>query len=341
MKTNEIEKILGISKQTIMFYEKEGLLKPLRDNNGYRNYSEEDLEILKVIKLLRSMEVGIDDIKLVLNGELSFHECLETKAKYVDEQAEEIKEVQKTVHTLKEKQLPLIPSLNDVDIKENRKSLGYQRGSEKVSLGRRLSRSHLIKQAIRNIFYIFILTGCTCVGYTKMYNKPVTSTVIAVLAIVYTILFAFCFTNNNTSGYVVHPMSEFFIELDETGLTLYHPKNIIEYYKNIYTVLFSGKYKYEYRYLYEDIKTVTITSQRRKGLTALPPYSLSGYTMNFAFDFDDGRHVFMNNPMILDDDAIYFALILKDKCKNIVDKENLLTAMEKGVHIDDFKNERS
>ena len=74
MKTNEIEKRTGISKQTIMYYEKEGLLNPKRDENDYRNYDDHDLQVLMLIKLLRSMNVSIDDIKLVINNELSFQE---------------------------------------------------------------------------------------------------------------------------------------------------------------------------------------------------------------------------------------------------------------------------
>lgn len=85
MKTNEIEKILGISKEALRYYEKEGLIKPTRDNNNYRNYNEEDLRLLKVILLLRSLEVSIDEIKLILNNQLSLSECLKTKKDYIQD----------------------------------------------------------------------------------------------------------------------------------------------------------------------------------------------------------------------------------------------------------------
>ena len=61
MKTNEIEIKTGLSKQTILYYEKEGLINPERNENGYRNYSDENLQQLMLIKLLRSMNVSIDD----------------------------------------------------------------------------------------------------------------------------------------------------------------------------------------------------------------------------------------------------------------------------------------
>ena len=51
MKINEVEALVGIPKKNIRFYESEGLLKPERSSNGYRDYSEEEAEILRRIKL--------------------------------------------------------------------------------------------------------------------------------------------------------------------------------------------------------------------------------------------------------------------------------------------------
>lgn len=47
MKINEIETLLGQSRANIRFYEKEGLLTPARNENGYREYSEGDIATLK------------------------------------------------------------------------------------------------------------------------------------------------------------------------------------------------------------------------------------------------------------------------------------------------------
>ena len=41
MKINEVEQMLGISKANIRFYEKQNLLTPRRNENGYREYSQE------------------------------------------------------------------------------------------------------------------------------------------------------------------------------------------------------------------------------------------------------------------------------------------------------------
>ena len=47
MKINQVEQAIGITKKNIRFYEQEGLLKPTRIANGYRDYSPEDLDTLR------------------------------------------------------------------------------------------------------------------------------------------------------------------------------------------------------------------------------------------------------------------------------------------------------
>lgn len=83
MKTHDVEEMLGMTKQTLIYYEKEGFITPSRDENNYRNYSQNDIDILKLIQLLRSMELSIDDVKLILNNELSIREALESKKEFI------------------------------------------------------------------------------------------------------------------------------------------------------------------------------------------------------------------------------------------------------------------
>ena len=55
MKINELEKMLNISRANIRFYEKEGLLNPERNDNGYREYEENEIAILKKIIVYRKL----------------------------------------------------------------------------------------------------------------------------------------------------------------------------------------------------------------------------------------------------------------------------------------------
>lgn len=78
MNINELERLTGITKQNIRFYEKKELLHPMRNSeNNYREYSEEDLNTLKKIKLLRKLDVSLEDIHKVLSEEMTLHTVLE------------------------------------------------------------------------------------------------------------------------------------------------------------------------------------------------------------------------------------------------------------------------
>lgn len=71
MKINEVEQLVGVTKRNIRFYEKEGLLSPGRTDNGYRDYCEEDVEALRKIKLLRKLDVPLEEIRRMQQGTLT------------------------------------------------------------------------------------------------------------------------------------------------------------------------------------------------------------------------------------------------------------------------------
>lgn len=69
MKIQELEARTGLERPSIRFYEKEGLLNPKRLENGYRDYSEEDVVLLKKIRLLRRLGISIEEIRLLQHGQ--------------------------------------------------------------------------------------------------------------------------------------------------------------------------------------------------------------------------------------------------------------------------------
>ena len=77
MSIKEAEKITGITNQNIRYYEKQGLLAPARRaENSYREYSQEDIRRLKLIKLFRKLGMPIGDIKRLLNGETTLKDAV-------------------------------------------------------------------------------------------------------------------------------------------------------------------------------------------------------------------------------------------------------------------------
>lgn len=78
MRINEVEQLVDITKKNIRFYEEQGLLHPVRnEGNRYREYSEEDVVILKKIKLLRKLGIPIHEIRQVTENKILLEDCLE------------------------------------------------------------------------------------------------------------------------------------------------------------------------------------------------------------------------------------------------------------------------
>jgi len=76
MTMKEIEQESGMTRANIRYYEAEGLLTPARGANGYRDYSDEDLEVLKKIKLFRSLHFSLEEIKDLQTGRRNLPEAL-------------------------------------------------------------------------------------------------------------------------------------------------------------------------------------------------------------------------------------------------------------------------
>jgi DNA-binding transcriptional MerR regulator len=77
MRTSELARRAGVNVQTLRFYEREGLLKPpSRTASGYRAYSPDDLERLRVIRVCQQIGFTLNQVRDVLepHGVLS-SEC--------------------------------------------------------------------------------------------------------------------------------------------------------------------------------------------------------------------------------------------------------------------------
>ncbi len=72
MTIGDLERCTGMTRANIRYYEQEGLLSPVRRENGYRDYSQEDLDTLLRIKLLRQLDFSLEEIRKLQRGELDF-----------------------------------------------------------------------------------------------------------------------------------------------------------------------------------------------------------------------------------------------------------------------------
>lgn len=91
MDIKDVEKQLSVSRANIRFYEKEGLIVPLRRKNNYRDYSEEDVARLKKILVLRKMGFSIQEIRSLQNGELQMEDAAVQNIQRLETAIEELK----------------------------------------------------------------------------------------------------------------------------------------------------------------------------------------------------------------------------------------------------------
>lgn len=91
MTIKEVEQVLEIPRATVRFYEKEGLLCPSREENGYRDYSDKDVEKLKKIIILRKIGMSVEDINDMFDGAKPVNEVLDANIVRLQKQMDELK----------------------------------------------------------------------------------------------------------------------------------------------------------------------------------------------------------------------------------------------------------
>lgn len=78
MTIKEVEEKTGLARSNIRFYEKENLITPARNaENGYRDYSERDVEEIKKIAYLRTLGISIEEIRNVAAHVTPLREVIE------------------------------------------------------------------------------------------------------------------------------------------------------------------------------------------------------------------------------------------------------------------------
>jgi len=104
MKIGEVARIVGISSSAIRFYERHGLInskKIGRAQNGYRIYSQKDLEEIQLIVMFKEFGLELKEIQQLLGKDK--RTCADLVSS-LDEQIEKCREmerlVQQRIHSL-------------------------------------------------------------------------------------------------------------------------------------------------------------------------------------------------------------------------------------------------
>ena len=320
MKTNEVEKMLGITKHTLRYYEKEGMVHPIKDDNGYRNYSNEDIQTLELIKFLRNLEISIDDIKGIINGAITFKECLEINKIYLDQKTDELSSIKHTVDNYVKKNIPLIPALASLEIIEPKKGIGYHKYNNEVTLGKKPSKKSVLNKLFITTILTFIPASVVFEGVFLLTDNIL---FIFLLAVFPALILHYLIFGSNIHMANIENSVEQSIEFISDGMRYYQRQNVFEHAAYLYSYLFNKQDKYLKHVKYEDIKKVTLKKNKRY-IRIGTPIATQVDVVDYTFEFTNGNHFYFYWPSTYDNDMQYIAIILKEMVKDIEDDDFVL-----------------
>ena len=108
MRINEVAKLTGVSARTLQYYDEIGLLIPEKLDNGYRDYSDENLDKLQKILFYRFLKFKLNEIKELLDGDIDSLKILEQQRELILKEKEKFEiilhNIEKTIKTYKGEQ---------------------------------------------------------------------------------------------------------------------------------------------------------------------------------------------------------------------------------------------
>lgn len=105
-------KMFGISRTALLYYERIGLIVPEKKaDNGYRLYSERDIDKLRIIMSLRDAGIALHDISKYLDNRVSDVSSLLLKR---------LDELNTQIQSIKDQQAVIVKLLDNHDLKSKR-----------------------------------------------------------------------------------------------------------------------------------------------------------------------------------------------------------------------------
>ena len=187
MKINEVEAAVGVTKKNIRFYEEEGLITPSREpGNGYRSYSQADVERLRRIKLLRKLDVPLADIREMLEGRKTLAAGMAQQLERLSTRRKDLNEAIGFCEMLEKDTV----SLNELDVEQTlaRLAAREEQGVTFVNIERTDRKAERIKGALvgAGLFtalMAFIIATMAWAFYTDPQGAPPLPLVIVLLGI--------------------------------------------------------------------------------------------------------------------------------------------------------------
>lgn len=326
MKTAQVEKEFGIPRKTLFYDEDAGLLHPARHENGYREYTDNDLARLRMILLMRGMELPLADIRAVLDGSATFRDVLCRQEKQLRAEAEKIGEAHAETEYILQRQLP--PADYGTMLK------GRQHGGRgKVCICRRKYRSDYIRMMRKGILLSVLMFWFWLFGYSAVLRSVVPFWAallnwIAPAAVIFWLVIR----------------QEPFLEFDEQGVRFPKEdarKKIMWYFLGV----MQGKDEDFFRCCaYEQIRLVKVRTVRRYAMPASPShYVMPQVQIDYRLQllFADGTGYRIDFPYTFRQDQQFCAAILLQKAQETDDPDGVLNLMAEGKNLTAEMNGRA
>lgn len=117
----EVCKLFNTTRDTLVHYERIGLVTPKKDNhNGYRYYDIENLNSLTDIFFLKKLNLPLSDINKAIKDStpLNILEIIKVKENHLQEEMNKIKDLQKTLNSMKINVQACISNLDNLEVRE-------------------------------------------------------------------------------------------------------------------------------------------------------------------------------------------------------------------------------
>jgi len=162
MRINEVAKLTGVSARTLQYYDEIGLLIPEKLNNGYRDYSDENLDKLQKILFYRFLKFKLNDIKELLDGDIDSLKILEQQRELILKEKEKFEiilhNIEKTIKTYKGEEIMTIEEKfngfkkEDLNKYENQAIEKYGKETIEDSKKRQSGKEDVVAEQFNEVF---------------------------------------------------------------------------------------------------------------------------------------------------------------------------------------------
>lgn len=162
MRINEVAKLTGVSARTLQYYDEIGLLIPEKLDNGYRDYSDENLDKLQKILFYRFLKFKLNDIKELLDGDIDSLKILEQQRELILKEKEKFEvilhNIEKTIKTHKGEEIMTIEEKfngfkkEDLNKYENQAIEKYGKETIEDSKKRQSGKEDVVAEQFNEVF---------------------------------------------------------------------------------------------------------------------------------------------------------------------------------------------